>query len=382
MSYKANVFQNTKEEWKNVAMTLSSANPNRSNIAPKLRTYWLDYGKSAPRYDNEFSEGQVSGKIIDNNGESINGVIVTVVGTSLSTISDTEGFYSITLPSGSQKLSFSYIGYKEKTVKVNGPTVNVRMEEEADALQEVVVAGYSRSAEPALNKSAMVRGTSSAKKSALKKSDMIEVEEQRAQFGYEFDIRRPLTLLSDGKVTVTEIGRYQLPATYKYIGIPRADKKAFLVADATGWQSHNLLEGEANVYFENSFAGKTIIDPNVVNDTINFSLGRDNGIQIKREKVAGKSSSKLFSTNQEQNLTWRITVKNTRNENVAITIKDQIPVSQKSDITVTTGEISGGDLNEETGIITWDLNLMPNEQKEMTVNYRVKYPKHRRLVIE
>ena len=48
LSYKANMFQNTKEEWKNIPITLSSANPNRSNIAPELRTYWLDYGRSAP----------------------------------------------------------------------------------------------------------------------------------------------------------------------------------------------------------------------------------------------------------------------------------------------------------------------------------------------
>ena len=216
----------------------------------------------------------------------------------------------------------------------------------------------------------------------LEESEMMNVEEQKSLFGYDFEIRQPLTLLSDGKVTVTEVARYQLPAAYQYVGIPRADKEAFLVADATGWQTYNLLEGEANVYFDNSFVGKTILDPNVASDTLHFSLGRDNSIRIQRIKVADKSTRKLLASSQEQDMTWRIIVKNTRNENVSIAIKDQIPVSQNSGINVTTEELSGGSLNKDTGIITWLLNLMPNEQKELIVHYRVKYPKNRRLTVE
>ena len=217
---------------------------------------------------------------------------------------------------------------------------------------------------------------------ALEESAMMDVQEQKAQFGYEFDIRQPLTLLSNGKVTVTEVARYELPANYQYVGIPRADKDAFLVADATGWEKVNLLEGEANVYFDNAFVGKTILDPNEIDDTLHFSLGRDNSIRIQRTKVADKSTRKLLASSQEQNMTWRITVKNTRNEAVTLTLKDQIPVSQNSGITVTTEELSGGKLDKEKGIVTWQLNLMPNEQKELMVEYKVKYPKNRRLTVE
>ena len=63
-------------------------------------------------------------------------------------------------------------------------------------------------------------------------------------------------------------------------------------------------------------------------------------------------------------------------------LKDQIPVSQNSGITVTTEELSGGHLDKEKGTITWLLHLNPNEQKELLVQYRVKYPKNRRLVVE
>ena len=92
LSYKANMFQNTKEEWNNISVTLSSANPSRSNIAPELRTYWIDYGKLAPRYDNELgTEGSVSGVVLDEEGEPLIGCSVMVVGTSLGTVTDVNG---------------------------------------------------------------------------------------------------------------------------------------------------------------------------------------------------------------------------------------------------------------------------------------------------
>ena len=391
LSYKANVFQNTKEEWSNIPVTLSSANPSRSNIAPELRTYWIDFGKQAPRYDNESSaDGSVSGVVLDEEGDPLIGCTVTVVGTSLGSVTDINGRYSITLPRGKSQLQFSYVGYLSQTQRVNGSTLNVRMKEDTSTLEEVTVIGYGVS-------NGRKRGVSKAKASEetlaggiavpyespkLPESELISVKEQKAQFGYEFEIGQPLTLSSDGKTTTTEIARYQLPATYQYLGIPRADKDAFLVADATDWQQHSLLEGEANVYFENSFIGKTILDPTVANDTLHFSLGRDNGIRIQREKVSARSSRRLLASTQEQDMTWRITVKNSRKEAVSLTLQDQIPVSENSNITVTTEELSGGQLDKTTGFIVWQLQLQPNEQREFIVHYRVKYPKSRRLVVE
>lgn len=394
LSYKAHMFQKTQEEWNNISVTLSSANPSLSNIAPELRTYWLNFGRQAPRYDNETgTDGSVSGVVLDEQGEPLIGCSVIVAGTSLGTVTDVNGRYSIALPRGKSQLKFAYVGYLSQTCRVNGSTLNVRMKEDDTALEEVVVVGYgvskkgngkSSRKQNDINEALQggIAGLSVVKDKEMPESDLIAVNEQKAQFGYEFDIKQPLTLSSDGKTTTTEIARYQLPATYQYLGIPRADKDAFLMADATDWQQHSLLEGEANVYFENSFIGKTILDPTVANDTLHFSLGRDNGIRIQRTKVSARSTRRLLASSQEQNMTWRITVKNSRQEAVSLTLQDQIPVSENSNITVTTEELSGGQLDKATGIVVWQLQLQPNEQREFIVQYRVKYPRSRNLVVE
>jgi hypothetical protein len=394
LSYKANIYQNTKEEWKNVPVTLSSSNPNRSNVAPQLKTYWLDYGLSAPTYniDNDGSN-VVSGKIVSaDDGEPMIGASVIVKGTNLGTVSDIDGNYSIVLPQNSRKLTFSYVGYVSQTHTVEpGSTLNIRLKEDQASLQEVVVVGYgvSKNGRRSKSKGEVLKAKETvpamagvAVEEEMNESEVIAVNQQQAQFGYEFDIKQLLTLPDGGKTTTTEIARHQLPASYEYRGIPKIDKESFLVADATDWQKLNLMEGEANVYFDNSFVGKSILDPNVSSDTLHFSMGRDQSIRVQRTKVSESSTRRFFGSNQEQTLKWRITVKNNRQESVNINVFDQAPISRNTSIEVIMEELSDGQFDKKTGIIKWPLQLKPGEQRDLILQYKVKYPKNRRLTIE
>ena len=391
LSYKANIYQNTREEWKNVPVTLSSANPNRSNVAPQLKTYWLDYGLSAPTYSFDSDGSTVSGKIVDaEDGSPIIGASIIIKGTQLGTVSDIDGYYSITLPQDHRQLSFTYIGYQTQTrTATPGSTLNIRMKEDEQRLEEVTVVGYGTSKKGRKSKGEVLKAKESipmmedlAVEEEMDESEVISVNQQQAQFGYEFDIKQLLTLPDGGKTTTTEITRHQLPATYEYRGIPKIDKESFLVADATDWQKLNLMEGEANVYFDNSFVGKSILDPNVSSDTLHFSMGRDQSIRVQRIKVSESSTRRFFGSNQEQTMKWRITVKNNRQESVNITVFDQVPISRNTSIEVSMEELSDGQFDKQTGIIKWPLQLQPGEQLDLILQYKVKYPKNRRLNIE
>ena len=391
LSYKANIYQNTREEWKNVPVTLSSANPNRSNVAPQLKTYWLDYGLSAPTYSFDSDGSTVSGKIVDaEDGSPIVGASIIIKGTQIGTVSDIDGYYSITLPQDHRQLSFAYIGYQTQTrTATPGSTLNIRMKEDEQRLEEVTVVGYGTSKKGRKSKGEVLKAKESipmmadlAVEEEMDESEVISVNQQQAQFGYEFDIKQLLTLPDGGKTTTTEIARHQLPAIYEYRGIPKIDKESFLVADAIDWQKLNLMEGEANVYFDNSFVGKSILDPNVSSDTLHFSMGRDQSICVQRIKVSESSTRRFFGSNQEQTMKWRISVKNNRQESVNITVFDQAPISRNTSIEVNMEELSDGQFDKQTGIIKWPLQLQPGEQRELVLQYKVKYPKNRRLNIE
>ena len=210
----------------------------------------------------------------------------------------------------------------------------------------------------------------------------LDVEQSQGQMGYEFEIKVPYTIPSDNKPVVAEIGHYELPASYTYQSTPKIDKDAFLIAQVTDWEKLNFLEGEANVYFENTFIGKSIMNVTQQNDTLSFSLGRDKRIMIQRTKENEYTSRKFMGSYQTQSIAWKLSVRNTRPEPVTLTLYDQLPVSRNNNITVTAEEISGGSLDEAKGIITWQITLQPGEQRDLALRYKVKYPKGRNLIIE
>jgi uncharacterized protein (TIGR02231 family) len=195
------------------------------------------------------------------------------------------------------------------------------------------------------------------------------------QLNISFDIDIPYDILSNGKTHSVALKELQLPSTYKYYAAPRVEKEAFLLAEINDYSKYNLLPGEANIIFEGLYVGKTYINANSTSDTLNLSMGRDKKISIKREKVVDKSGTKFLSSKKEQTFTYDITVRNNKKESVQLLLKDQYPLSPDKEIEVTLTENNDAKINIETGILTWDLNLKPNETKKLRISYKVKYPK-------
>jgi uncharacterized protein (TIGR02231 family) len=204
-------------------------------------------------------------------------------------------------------------------------------------------------------------------------SDFTTVTENQLNIAFDIDI--PYDILSNGKVHSVSLKEIKLPATYKYYAVPRAENEAFLLAEIADYSKYNLLQGEANIIFEGMYVGKTFIQPNQTSDTLNLSMGRDKKVSIKREKVADKSGTKFLSAKKEQTFTYDITVRNNKKENVELLLKDQYPLTTNKEIEVELLQSDSAKVNSETGILTWQLQLKPNETKKIRISYRVKYPK-------
>ena len=198
---------------------------------------------------------------------------------------------------------------------------------------------------------------------------------QENQLNVSFDIDIPYDILSNSKPHSVALKDIKLPATYKYYAAPRVEKEAFLLAEINDYSKYNLLPGEANIIFEGMYVGKTYINPNQTSDTLNLSMGRDKKVSIKREKVVDKSGTKFLSSKKEQTFTFDITVRNNKKETVNMLLKDQYPLSTDKEIEVELLESNNAKENKETGILTWDLKLNPNETKKIRISYKVKYPK-------
>ena len=384
--YKANIMQNTKEEWKNVKLKISSTNPNQGNVAPKLKTYYLNYNTKPPRYDEYDGSdlsNQARGRITDTSGDPLAGVSITVKGrTTIGTTSDLNGNFSLVIPSGGGELVFSYIGMISKTLPVTSNFMNVMLEEDVRMLEEVVVVGYGTQAKSSLTGSvseSRIREVADQKKPANVPLPVIQIENQTS---VEFEIKTPYTITSENKTTTVDMEHYSLPADYEYICVPKVNKDAFLLANISDWEQYNLLEGEANIFFENTFVGKTILDVRYATDTLNISLGRDKNISVQREKIQEYTSKKFLGNKTETIRAWKIIVKNNKRQDISMILFDQIPVSTTQEIEVNTENLSGGVLDNETGEVKWKFNLKSAQKNELELRYKVKYPKGKILPVE
>lgn len=90
------------------------------------------------------AQGQtITGRVVDNLKEGMPGVNVQVKGTTVGTITDLNGNYSLQVSGPKSVLVFTFIGFSTQEIEVGKQTViNVELQEDSQALEEVVVVGY------------------------------------------------------------------------------------------------------------------------------------------------------------------------------------------------------------------------------------------------
>ncbi len=87
---------------------------------------------------------EITGQVVDaNDGQPLPGVNVVVQGTNIGTSTDTDGRYSLTVPDDAEFLVYSFVGYQQQVVAIDNRTeINVELEAEVQALDDVVVTSF------------------------------------------------------------------------------------------------------------------------------------------------------------------------------------------------------------------------------------------------
>lgn len=386
IAYKANVHQDTKVDWNNVKISFSSSNPKQGNIAPELIPYFLNYNSAPPKYNSK-KYHTVSGQVISTEDNlPLPGATITIQGTTIGTTTDMDGKYSLSIPVNGGALECSFIGMKTQERQINSQYISFHLESSAMMLDEMVVLGYSKSYRPQKNESGArnirIRGAASMNKktrvSALP-PPIIQVEKQTS---FAFELEKKYSLKSNNKTQTVVMQEISTPASYQYFAIPKIDEDAFLKAYLTGWERFNLLEGEANIFFEDTYIGKSILDVRYAGDTLSISLGRDKNVQIKRKKQKDFTEKQFIGNKKVETKAWSIAIKNNKNQAIHLTILDQIPVPILDEIELQTLNISGAKYDKETGELKWELQLNPLQSKQLDIKYSMKYPKNRRLNLD
>jgi len=288
--YQANVFQNTGDDWEDVELSLSTADPSVVNQKPDLNPYYL-----------------------------------------------------------------------------NIPSPIFKMED--DNLDEVVVTGYAIRRKSSLN---------SAQEEV--KEELVQKSEQLTAMN--FKLPKKYSITSGEEPLKVKLDQQDLAADYEYYTAPVLDNKVYLTAMLKDWQSLDLLPGEARIYFEDTFTGQVFVDANLNTEDFEVALGNDQNIVVERKQINKLKSKSFFRNNIIVEKEYEISIKNNKGKNVVVILEDRIPLSQNSYIKVDDQEFDDAKIDEETSILTWDVQLDAKTKKSKKFSYKVTYPKGKQVNIE
>ena len=322
LKYKAQVYNNTGNEWKGVKLTLSTADPQLSASHPEL-TPWYLYNTS----------GYTQTK---------------------------SGYYA---PKRAN------VGYRNAAV-TNINSANERV------YDNYYVQGKDEGKVMWENNKFQL-GQQKNIGNVPVKMRTIQITELTTEFAIEDRFSCP----SDAKPYTVDVKEVDLEANFSHITVPKLDRSAFLIASIDGWQDLELIPGPTNVYFGGVYVGISEIDTRNVSDTLRLSFGRDEKVTVLRKLKKEYSTKKVVGNTKKDSYMYEIAVRNNRSVPIQIEVFDQIPISKTNDISVMVDELSGGDRNEETGEVTWKLNVSSGQVSGKELGYTVKYPKNTNVAV-
>jgi TonB-dependent SusC/RagA subfamily outer membrane receptor len=355
VTYKANIRQNTGTDWKNINLVLSTARTNISAQIPEFSPFYLQF--FYPEITNAL-QGKVAGLQITEYPSSLRSESQIILRGNRSMGSNNIPLYVVD-------------GVPQSNIESIDPNEIDRIEVLKDASAAALYG--------ARGSNGVVIVTTKQNK---EKSSVPMTITSRRVTSNEYFVDAQQTILSNNKTTSVTFKEAELNADFEYQAIPSLSENVFLIGKISNWYKAELSDGDVNVYLENSYVGKSLINTEQFKDTLDISFGIDNNLSIKRERIAEYTENQFIGSNRKETIGFKITTRNNKPYPVTTKIIDQIPVSTNREIQVEPLVISGGKLDVETGKIVWELTLNPNESKDFIIKYSVKYPKDKKVIIE
>ncbi|KAI8923736.1 hypothetical protein BC831DRAFT_469726 [Entophlyctis helioformis] len=277
LTYKAEISQSTGEEWKNAAIILSTAQASVGGSMANLSHPWLlSFNRPQPTYS------------------SLDIMIVRHI------ISKCQVQFST----------------RRRRIWRSSPTTRTHDGDGDDHVEHCTANGCAKAKGPA-------------------GADCFEAGHDAATF----QIPTRNTIPSDGvghKVTVAII---ELKPSLSFSTVPKLAERAFLKAIVKNTSEYVLLEGACAIYLDSSFVAKSTLGKTVSPlDTFEVSLGVDPGITVTygplKKQLSGTGASLLGNKQTVVRFSRQITIKNAKRIPIAITLQDQIPLSQDDKINV------------------------------------------------
>jgi hypothetical protein len=399
------VHQSTGEDWKDIKLTFSTADPLSIKSLPKLDPWFVDVnplpynnnlrnsrsnetqfqvGGYSATYDQNWGlpngVGAITGYITDAvTGEPLVGANVVINGTTIGSATDVNGkYYIASMNSGIYNVKVAYIGYETTSVNLeikakHIANLNIQLQQSDLALEEIVITGNK----PLIQKN-MTSSTSiiSSDETGYSIQPPIFSDVKAKDISTTFEINTKNTIPSDNSAHKVTIAINNLPIDFSYTSIPKILPKVYVKGKAANNNDYPLLEGEINIFVDNDFVNRTFLNTIVPTDTLELALGIDESIKcekiLKNKFVEGKG---LFDGSKMITYDYEIKITNNRKTAEDITVLDQLPITRNEKIKIEL--LIPKDLEEKLNDkkeLKWDLKLSAGETRIIPLKFTVEFP--------
>jgi uncharacterized protein (TIGR02231 family) len=312
LGYFGLVRQNTGEDWKDVALTLSTARPGLGGAAPQLVPWAVDV-LDVRAFDKLKSEQQAAGR----------------------------------------NLRFGYGG-------VNAPNAALNMQ----TLTNGGSGGWSAGS--------VSLGVVEERKDA----GYYAAEVSTAATSASFRIATASTVLSDNAPQKVPVTTANLAANPEYLTVPKQVTTAYLTAKVANNSEFPLLAGMMNVFLDGTFVATSPLRTVMPGEKFDLALGADEGISVKHKRVNRfAEETGLTNSGKRVTYEYLITIQNNKKTAERVIVADQVPVSRNEKVIVKLLAPAEKEMKPTNdGTMKWTLDLKPGEKREVTLKFSVENP--------
>ena len=189
----------------------------------------------------------------------------------------------------------------------------------------------------------------------------------------------PVSVVADGRPVWAPVDVVETQAAVKLVATPKLDEHVYQVAALKNPAAYPLLEGRVRSYRHGSYVGDSRLRHQGVGAPFEISLGIDEELKVERKTRDEKDKpSGFLSSTKHIFRGYRTKLTNRAGGPETVELRENIPVSKIDDVKV---EVLGGgatttgyQLDPVRGFITWTVNLVNGEWRNVDLGYAIHLP--------
>jgi uncharacterized protein (TIGR02231 family) len=206
-------------------------------------------------------------------------------------------------------------------------------------------------------------------------------------YSAEFHAPGRVSLASGGAQKSFVLAHVSAQPTILVKTAPGLDQTAYLQAHFIDAEDAPLLPGEVALHRDGAFVGQSRINFVAPGDGVDLGFSADDKIKIQRAPVNRKENEPTwYNQTKIETREFKTTVKNLHDFPVKVQVIDRLPISENTAITVemlpTTTAPTEKQVADKRGVMSWTLDLAPNEAKDIRLAYRLKWPADRDVSLD